>query len=113
MALSYNPFPLGKVTVASAGVPVRITNNFLSTSDVTDSLASKIEITALSGNTGNIYIGYSGMNTSTMAGVLKELLPGDSWGISDVGAPNVFKPHDIYIDSAEDGDSAICMFHTR
>jgi len=59
---------LGKITVASAGTPVRLTSVLAIPGNHVP--AQGVVIQALSGNTGKIFIGLSTMNKTTLAGVL-------------------------------------------
>lgn len=73
--LSMNPFPLGLIST-TIGAKANLIVNFPS---YTDLVANWIQIQALDTNTKNIFVGKSDMNTTTMAGVLKILQPGETW----------------------------------
>ena len=105
MPFDHNPFAYGAVT-ATAGTPVAVTDNFSSDTDVLAMPVAYLSIQALKDNAGNVYIGYSDMNTTTMAGVLYVIGPGESWG---VGHPNVstIRPRDIYIDVETTGEGVL------
>lgn len=92
---------LGKVTIASAGTPERITKD--QSTPATNISSHAVLIEALSANTGKIYIGTSTLNKTTLAGVLAVLavpttniIPVFSLGVSI--APNGINLADIYFD---------------
>ena len=67
---------LGRVNVATPGTPVRLSSD-------PSSRAAKIFFQAISGLTGKGYIGTSGLNRTTLQGVLCVLAPNAGGGISD------------------------------
>jgi hypothetical protein len=110
--MAYNaltkPIPLGKLAPAS-GTPIRLTANlvgslvdpFLPYGNVNsgnDLLVNKLEIKADTGNAGKVYIGFSGLNRATYAGVIRALDPGESWPLSDIARGNVYYLGQMFVD---------------
>lgn len=96
----------GKVTVATAGTPVRVTSN--------ESVPSarygvqSLTVQALAGNSGtNIYVGNSTMNKSTLAGVYAIVPKGSSSYVVIIEAPAGINANEIYLDADTNGDSAL------
>jgi len=112
MPFNRNPFPLGKVT-ATTTTPARLTANFLSDAEITGMIASKIDLKALSGNNGDIYLGYSDMDRATLAGVIALISPGGTWSYSDATSLNSINPHDLYIGVDVNGDGVLATAHVR
>lgn len=102
-------FSLGRVDVTDAGTPVPLTT------DRTIRCAW-IRAQVIAGLTGKMYLGTAELNTSTMAGVIKEFWPNPSGGISDshqIGSGednNVYTPADLLIDAAVDGEGLIVSY---
>lgn len=97
---------LGKVTVTTAGTPVRATIN---QSDPTARYAvQSFSVFALSGNSGaNIYIGSSGLNKSTLAGVYA-IIPKGSSGFAIIQeAPAGIMMNEIYVDGDSNDDACL------
>jgi hypothetical protein len=104
---------LGKVTVAAAGTPVRITNNEVD--PVKSVRAHSFLIQVLPTNTGKIYIGKASMNKVTLAGVFVVLgLPSSvaipSFSATLSYAPAAFELIKIFIDADVDDDGALVTF---
>lgn len=80
-----NPVVLGKLAPTS-GTPIRLTANLTAAygnTEIADDLhAHTLEIVASTDNAGRLYVGYTGLNKTTLAGVIKVLEPGESWSIS-------------------------------
>lgn len=96
----------GKITVSSAGTPVRATVNE-STPTARVGLQS-FTVFALAGNTGaNIYVGSSTMNKSTYAGIYAIIPKGSSASFTINLSPTGFNLADIYIDADTSGDLAV------
>lgn len=112
--VTFKPEPLGKLA-PTAGAPIRATSNlanstdgqkaFGNTSPGNDLWVNKIEFKAPAGNTGNVFIGKSGMNTTTLVGVIRVLEPGESWPVTEHPRGNVYHLGDWFIDVANTGDS--------
>lgn len=96
----------GKVTVTTAGTPVRATLNE-STPSARVGLQS-FTVFALLGNTGaNIYVGSSAMNKTTLAGVYAIVPKGTSAGAIINLAPTGINLNEIYLDADTSGDAAL------
>ena len=96
----------GKVTVSTAGTPIRVTTN---ESTPTDRVGvQSLTVQALAGNTGtNIYVGSSTMNKSTLAGVYLIVAKGAT-GVSVINlAPAGINANEVYLDADTSGDSAL------
>jgi hypothetical protein len=101
---------LGKVTVPAAGTPVRSTANL---TDPTRRYAVHgVLIQALTGNTGKVYIGTTGLNKSTLANVFAVLaipttnqLPTFSAALTL--APNAITLDDLYLDADINGEGVL------
>jgi hypothetical protein len=113
MPITMNPVPLGKVAVAAAGTPVRLTANFPSDSEFEQMVVSKLNIQALTDNTGPLYLGYADMNRTTLAGVLAIIPQGSTWAFGEYNALNTIKPHDLYLDADNNGDAGLVSAHIR
>lgn len=90
---------LGKIEVAAAGTPVQITS--------TQAQANSIVIRALQANAGELYIGLSTMNNSTLADVIFYLTAGETWSSGSLGL-NDIDPSRLYID-CETGNTDGCL----
>ena len=111
MALTANPISLGKLTVASAGTPVALTVNFSGDAAYTGAMSSYVEVQANPANTGVLYLGHSGMNTSTGVGVIAIIEKGKSWKFDPAAGNGIFiKPSDLRVDAATNGDWAVAYF---
>lgn len=99
---------LGKVTVAAAGTPVRATLN--ESVPATRYAVQSFTVTALAGNTGtNIYVGNSGLNKSTLAGVFAIVPKGSSSSAIIAQAPAGINLNEIYLDADTSADSALVV----
>lgn len=67
--------PLGRVNVVTPGVPVALST--------TPTTAAKIFFQVIPGLTGKTYIGKTGMDKSTLAGVTRILWPNTNGGFSE------------------------------
>jgi hypothetical protein len=114
---THRPEPIGPVTVAVPGTPVKLTT-WLEAHGMTSGdrfACNKILIRTFGNgvlnpvtaavNAGNVYIGTSAMNKATMVGVIDTLQPGEFWTITEPEARNVYDLSKYYIDadSANDG----------
>ena len=83
---------LGQVDVAVAGTPVQLTS--------TQDQANSITITALTANAGDVYVGTSDLDNSSMVGVLAILDAGESWppGWPLSNSVNDINPSELYLD---------------
>lgn len=96
----------GKITVASAGTPVRVTVN---ESDPTARVGlQSISVFASAGNSGtNIYLGTATMNKSTYAGVYA-IIPKGAVISSVINlAPVGLDARDLYLDADTSADTAL------
>lgn len=105
-SLLKNPMSLGYLTVG--GSPVSVIENY---STYTDLVANKVECQALKTNAGTVYVGYSGMNTTSGVGVLKALQPGESWVLAHNVGMNVIPAAELYIHGSNAGDKALVVVH--
>jgi hypothetical protein len=101
---------LGKITVAAAGTPVRVTANL--TTPTERLAAHSFIVEQVPGNTGKLFIGGPGMNKTTLAGVYAILpiptvnsLPSFSSVITN--APAGFNMAELFIDADVNGESAL------
>lgn len=96
----------GKVAVASAGTPVRITTN---ESDPTARVGMQsITVFALAGNSGtNIYVGRSNMNKTTLVGVYAIIAKGNQEAFEIPLSPAGINAADVYIDADTNSDAAL------
>ena len=96
----------GKVTVTTAGTPVRCTLNE-STPSARMAVQS-LTVFALAGNTGtNIYVGSSAMNKTTLAGVYAIVPKGANGGITINLAPAGIMANEVYLDADTSADAAL------
>ena len=104
----WNPMPLGALTV-TAGTPVSVLANYPT---YTGLVANKVDFQNMnSPGVGQVYIGYSGMNTTTFEGVLKVLQPGESWSLTHNVGLNVIPVKDLVVDGASSGDLVLVSCH--
>lgn len=96
----------GKVTVTTAGTPVRCTINQTAPTDRV--AVQSVTIQALAGNSGtNIYVGNSAMNKSTLAGVYAMVPKGVAGSITINLAPAGIMVNEIFLDADTNGDAAL------
>lgn len=100
------PQPLGKIAPNPAAETV-ITDNVASTIGQDGVAVHTVSLQALPTNTGNVYIGKTGMNTSTLAGVLVILGPGDQCSFASFGRANEINPNEIYMKAATNGEGIL------
>jgi hypothetical protein len=114
MAFSTNPVSLGKITVATAGTAVSLTANFSANAAYTDAMTSWLVVQANPANTGVLYIGLAGMNTTSGAGVLGVIEKGKEWRFDPAvdGCLNI-RPSDLRLDAATNNDWAVAYFVAR
>jgi hypothetical protein len=108
-----NPVPLGKVTVDAAGTPVPLIDNFAGNPDYESMTSNKIDIQCPIDSPGRIYLGYEGMDKSTGVKVLREIMPGGSFGITDPAAANCFDVFSFYVDTDVNGGYCYASAHIR
>jgi hypothetical protein len=98
---------LGVIRVPLVGVPMRATGNLPVPTD--RCAVHAILFQALPENTGRVYIGISGMNRSTKAGVLGTLAVPTANSIPTFSmaltlSPNAIHAHDLFIDADNNTD---------
>lgn len=98
---------LGKVTVTTAGTPVRITSS--------RTPCHALLVQQLPANTGRIIVGTSVMNSTTYAGCLAILAIPTTNGIPAVNAglatePDGLNAADYYLDSTVNGEGALVSY---
>ena len=97
---------LGKVTVTTAGTPVRATLN--ESTPTARYAVQSLSVQALAGNSGtNIYVGNSAMNKSTLAGVFAIVPKGSTASAVIIQAPAGILANEIYLDADTNGDAAL------
>lgn len=97
---------LGKVTVTTAGTPVRATIN--ESTPANRYAVQSFSVFALAGNSGaNIYAGSSAMNKTTLAGVYAIIPKGAAGSAVIVQAPAGINLNEIYIDADTNGDACL------
>lgn len=101
---------LGKVTIASAGTPERVTKN--QTAPTAQLLSHSYLVEALGTNNGKIYIGSSTMDRSTLAGVYAILPPPTTNVFPSFSATVAFLPlnfdmSQIYMDADTSDEGAL------
>ena len=117
--LVYNPFPLGKVVVATPGTLVPLCQNFSSLrGNATYTLnlrAAKLFVQTdnvgvsggLAPNAGRIYIGYAGMVRATLVNVLFWVDPGSGFWYPQYGETNSIPVCDLFMDADNANDWAL------
>jgi len=96
----------GKVVVAAAGTPVRITTNRPQPTNHVP--LQSVSVQALSGNSGaNIYVGGPGLVKATLVDCYAIVLKGSLVPIVINLAPASINGEDIYIDADSSGDAAL------
>lgn len=97
----------GKITVATAGTPVRCTIN--ESVPATRFGVQSISVYGPAGNTGNIYLGTATMNRSTFAGVYA-IIPKGTWASGVINlAPAGINANELYIDADNSNDTALVV----
>lgn len=96
------PQPLGKVTVVTPGAPVALTSALVTAGVMASgdpAFVNKVNVIALPGNTGNVYVGAATMNKTTLAGVLAVITPGDDWQATNNMGVNKYPAHKYFVDA--------------
>lgn len=104
-----NVVPLGRITVTSAGTPVRAT--------ATATPCFAVIFTPVAGNAGATHVGISTLVKSTGVGVIKTLLKPGATGVSDelrITAPegNLLNAADYYVDADTSADAVLVSYIT-
>lgn len=99
----------GKITVTSAGTPVRATTN---ESTPTARLGvQSFTVFAPAGNTGtNIYVGAAGFSKSTYSGLYGIVAKGGSASFTILNAPAGINLNEIFIDADTSNDVALISY---
>lgn len=113
MPIQNNPVSLGKVTVASAGTPVNVLVNYASDPDFDKFHANKVEIRALFSNATPVYVGYQGMNKTTLENVIAVLPPNAVYALVEQNALNIINVSAFYVDADTSGDGVLVTAHIR
>lgn len=103
------PTFLGKVTVTSAGTPVRL---------LVDPTvrACAILVATIPGLTGNLYLGGAGLNQNTLNGVMIQFNapgaqgPADQFLLAVESARNSLRVADYFLDAAVSGEGALVTY---
>ena len=117
-ALLRNPIaPFGKRVVTTAGTPVLLfttTEVPIAAQGIWPVRVADIRVEALNSNTGLVYIGTSGMNKTTLVGVLFTIsAPGGNPIVNAINfssffdGTNRFRPQDYYLDADVSGEGVI------
>ncbi len=105
--LQSNPQSLGKLAPTAAS-PIRATSNlsnaYGNTSSSLDLWARSMFFAAPASNAGNVFILISGGVTSTLAGVVAVLEPGQSWPLISASGGNEYWVGTYFVDVATTGD---------
>jgi hypothetical protein len=102
--IDINPFPLGAIAPTS-GTPLNLLTNV---PDLALTRCKVITVFAPSGNTGNVYVGRSTLNKTTLAGVLLVLEAGETKALPfDQSAGNVQELSKYFVDVDTTGDKAL------
>lgn len=97
---------LGKITVTSAGTPVRATAN--ESTPTARYPVQMVRVTAPAGNTGtNIYVGASGFSKSTYAGLYGIVPKGTYQDFLIALAPEGILANEIFLDADTTNDVAL------
>jgi hypothetical protein len=99
-----NPYPLGAIQPTS-GSPLNVLNNF---PNLVWTMSKVLTVTGLSTNSGNVYVGRSTMNRSTLAGVLLIVAPGQTLQVPfNMTNSNILDLTKFYVDVDHTGDQAL------
>ena len=98
------PLSQGKVVVPVAGTPVQIA--------ASAAPVRSLRFSVIAGNTGRVFLGCKGLNSSTGAGLMKEFAANPTGGIDDVFTlpaleRETYNPTDFWIDAAVSGEGLI------
>lgn len=127
LTVQFNPQPFGQVLSVTPGTPVQLAKNLPGFTPVvalangsgvvTDSIPSnKLSVIASplthsgAGNTGNVYIGMSNLNRTTLAGVVAVLTPGSSIPVTNNVSLNIYQFEKWYMDADNAGDGVYGSF---
>lgn len=110
----FRPQPFGPVTVTTPGTPVTLISQLVAEGIclATDHIAvNKLDLKPLTmnnsgaGNTGNVYIGFVGMNKTTGFNLLVTIVPGGpDYCVTNPFGSNVYALESYVIDADNAGD---------
>ena len=99
----------GKIAVAVAGTPVRLTADLALR-------VNRLRFAPVIGEVGRVFLGVAGMNRASGAGVIKEFWPtGAGGGVADELViesrdGDLLRPADYYIDANTGGEGVIVAY---
>jgi len=106
-------FSLGQVNVVTPGTPVQVTT------DATIR-AQRIRFAAVIGQTGRTFVGLSGFNKTTGAGVLKELWTtgvsgaiADEFWVEDLSGANGLQLSEYWVDANVANEDVMVAYWTK
>ena len=104
---------VGKISVATSGTPVQVSTNL-------SLYVNRVRFAVVIGQTGRVFLGTSGMNKTTGAGIVKEFWPtgaggaiADSWEIHDPTGANTLRLADFWVDANTAGEGLMVSYFTR
>lgn len=106
----FRPQPYGPVTVPTPGTPVSLISTLIANGLCQNGDAvtvNKVEVQALPGNTGSVYLGVVGMNKATGANVIAVLKAGQDWGITNNVSVNTYDLETYVVDADVAGDGVL------
>ncbi|MDP9169823.1 MAG: hypothetical protein M3N54_04340 [Acidobacteriota bacterium] len=101
------PQPFGPVKVVTPGTTVSLVSTLIANGLCLAGepvRANKIDIQGMPGNTGNVYIGYAGMNRATLANVIAVLKAGQDWSVTNNVGINTYSLDAMLVDADTAGD---------
>jgi len=105
---NFNPMPFGPVRVPVPGTPVQLTAHLVASGVCLQGdpvPVNKVSIVSLPSNTGAVYVGIAGMNSSTMQGVLFAFNAANmGWQITNNEGANTYRFDEIYVDAVVAGE---------
>ena len=103
----YRPQPFGPVKVTTPGTKVSLVSTLIANSLCVAGdpvRANKVDIQALPGNVGSVYIGFAGMNRATLANVIAVLRAGQDWSVTNNVGVNTYSVETMFVDADTAGD---------
>jgi hypothetical protein len=107
------PNSFGKISVPTPGTPVQVTAD-------STIRANRIRFQNVIGEAGHTFLGVSGMNKSTYAGVIKDFWPtgggggvADSYEIVSADGSNDLVPSQYFVDANSASEGLIVAYWTR
>src|ERR1700710_1672246 len=96
------PQPIGPVKVTTPGTAVSLVSTLIANSLCVAGDAvrvNKIDIQTLPATSGNVYIGFAGMNRVTLANVIAVLRAGQEWSATNNVGINTYSLDTMFIDA--------------